>query len=64
MKFEPIGVDWACDCIGYACVEASGKNVANGVTVNMINVTKLGGGLGVTGAHIPNDPDKLQSHEQ
>jgi glutathione-independent formaldehyde dehydrogenase len=30
MKFEPIGVDRACDCIGYECMDVGGKNATNG----------------------------------
>ena len=56
MKLEPVGVDRACDCVGFECVDASGKNVPNEVLTNAINVVKPGGGIGVIGAYIPNDP--------
>jgi len=60
MKFEPIGMDRACDCIGYECMDVGGKNVTNGWLSIWSMLRSLGGGLVVAGAYIPNDPSKLQ----
>ena len=56
MQLEPLGVDRACDCVGFECVDASGKNVVNEVLTNAINVVGTGGGIGVIGVYIPGDP--------
>ncbi|CZS92769.1 hypothetical protein WAI453_006574 [Rhynchosporium graminicola] len=56
LKREPEGVDRACDCIGYECVDAKGKNVGNLVLTQAINVVRVGGGIGVIGVYLPQDP--------
>ncbi|KAG4440731.1 hypothetical protein IFR05_003775 [Cadophora sp. M221] len=56
LKREPKGVDRACDCIGYECVDAKGKNVGNIVLTQAINVVRAGGGIGVIGVYLPQDP--------
>ncbi|KAH9205911.1 hypothetical protein DL95DRAFT_375740 [Leptodontidium sp. 2 PMI_412] len=58
LKREPKGVDRACDCIGYECVDAKGKNVGNIVLTQAINVVRSGGGIGVIGVYLPQDPRK------
>lgn len=55
-KFEPRGVDRACDCVGFECIDAKGKNVVNEVLTNCINITKPFGGIGVIGVYSPQDP--------
>ncbi|KAH8784305.1 putative S-glutathione dehydrogenase [Hyaloscypha finlandica] len=55
MKHEPEGVDRACDCIGYECVNAKGVNEGNLVLTQAINVVRTGGGIGVIGVYIPED---------
>ena len=47
MKHEPEGVDRACDCIGFKCVDAKGVSVENLVLTQAINVVRTGGGIGV-----------------
>ncbi len=58
MKYEPRGFDRSCDCVGFECVDASGKNAVNEVLTNAINVTKSGADIGVIGAYLPSDPGK------
>jgi threonine dehydrogenase-like Zn-dependent dehydrogenase len=58
MKYEPEGVDRACDCIGYECVNAEGVNEGNLVLTQAINVVRAGGGIGVIGVYIPEDAGK------
>jgi threonine dehydrogenase-like Zn-dependent dehydrogenase len=62
MKHEPNGVDRACDCIGFECVNAKGVSVENTVITQAINVVRTGGGIGVIGVYIPSDPRKLFMH--
>ena len=59
MKHEPEGVDRACDCIGYECVDANGKNVGNLVLTQAINVVRTGGGVGAIGVYVPEDARML-----
>ncbi|KAK0101788.1 hypothetical protein ONS95_006938 [Cadophora gregata] len=61
LKHEPAGVDRACDCIGYECVDAKGKNVGNLVLTQAIQVTRVAGGIGVIGVYSPSDPRKYLS---
>ncbi|KAG4421294.1 hypothetical protein IFR04_005596 [Cadophora malorum] len=56
LKREPEGVDRTCDCIGYECVDAKGKNVGNLVLTQAVHVTRSGGGIGVIGVYLPQDP--------
>jgi threonine dehydrogenase-like Zn-dependent dehydrogenase len=58
MKHEPEGVDRACDCIGYECVNAEGINEGNLVLTQAIHVVRTGGGIGVIGIYIPEDAGK------
>ncbi|PMD58295.1 putative S-glutathione dehydrogenase, partial [Hyaloscypha bicolor E] len=60
MKYEPEGVDRACDCIGYECVNAEGVNEGNLVLTQAINVVRAGGGIGVIGVYIPEDAGIVQ----
>jgi threonine dehydrogenase-like Zn-dependent dehydrogenase len=55
MKHEPEGVDRACDCIGYECVNAEGVNEGNLVLTQAIHVVRTGGGIGVIGVYVPED---------
>ena len=55
LKYEPNGVDRSCDCVGFECVDANGKNVENLVLTQAVNVTRTGGGLGIIGVYIPAD---------
>ncbi|KAF8848185.1 GroES-like protein, partial [Acephala macrosclerotiorum] len=52
MALEPLGVDRACNLMGYECVNA-GVNVLSKVITNCINVTKPGGGIGIIGTYNP-----------
>lgn len=56
MKLEPNGVDRACDCVGYECVNAEGVNIGNTVLTQAINVARVGGGIGIIGVYSPEDP--------
>jgi threonine dehydrogenase-like Zn-dependent dehydrogenase len=56
MKSEQLRVDRACDCCGYECVDALGKNVVNTIISNAINVVRAAGGIGVIGDYSPDDP--------
>lgn len=51
MRLEPNGVDRSCDCVGFECVDATGKNVENLVINWAINVTRAFGGIGVIGVY-------------
>lgn len=55
MKLEPNGVDRACDCVGFECVDASGKNVENTVISQAIDILRTGGGLGLIGVYLTDD---------
>jgi threonine dehydrogenase-like Zn-dependent dehydrogenase len=55
LKFEPNGVDRSCDCVGFECIDASGKNVENIVITQAIEVTRPYGGIGLIGVYILND---------
>jgi threonine dehydrogenase-like Zn-dependent dehydrogenase len=55
MKHEPEGVDRACDCIEFECVDAKGVSVENLVLTQAINVVRTGGGIGVIVVYIPMD---------
>lgn len=59
LKLEPNGVDRSCDCVGYESVNAEGMNVGNLVYSQAINVTRAGGGIGLIGGFLPDDPGKL-----
>lgn len=59
MKHEPNGVDRACDCVGYEAVNAKGVNVGNIVLTQAIKVVRTGGGIGVIGVYLPDDPRKF-----
>ncbi|TAQ86646.1 hypothetical protein B7494_g5019 [Chlorociboria aeruginascens] len=56
-KLEPNGVDRACDCVGYECVNEKGVNDISTVLTWGIQVLRSGGGFGVIGVYIPNDPN-------
>ncbi|CZR60736.1 related to formaldehyde dehydrogenase [Phialocephala subalpina] len=55
MKLEPNGVDRACDCVGFECVDATGKNVEHLVVNWAVNVTRVGGGIGLIGVYLLGD---------
>jgi len=55
LKLEPAGVDRACDCVGFECVNANGKNVENLVLTWAVKVTGIRGGIGVIGVYVPKD---------
>ena len=59
MELEPRGVDRACDCVGFECVNADGKNVVNEVLVNAINVARPGGGIGQIGVYVTSDAGRF-----
>ena len=58
LKKEPAGVDRSCDCIGFECVDANGKNVGNLVLTWAVKVTRANGGIGVIGAYTTKDIGK------
>ena len=55
---EPNGVDRACDCVGFECVNADGKNVENLVITWAVQVTRAGGGIGLIGVYTAKDIGK------
>jgi threonine dehydrogenase-like Zn-dependent dehydrogenase len=59
LKLEPNGVDRSCDCVGWECVNAEGVEVGNLVYTQAVNVTRVGGGIGLIGGFLPDDPGKL-----
>jgi threonine dehydrogenase-like Zn-dependent dehydrogenase len=58
LKFEPNGVDRACDCVGFEAVDSNGKNVENIIITQAINVTRPSGGIGFIGAYFQVDNSK------
>ncbi|RFU34661.1 hypothetical protein B7463_g1593, partial [Scytalidium lignicola] len=54
-KLEPDGVDRTCDCCGFECIDAEGENVENIIISQAVQVTKSGGGIGLTGVYPPHD---------
>lgn len=62
LKFEPNGVDRSCDCVGFECVNADGKNIENLVLTQAVNITRTGGGLGIIGVYTPKDSSKHTIH--
>lgn len=58
LKFEPNGVDRACDCVGFEAVDSNGKNVENIIITQAINVTRPSGGIGFIGAYFKVDNSK------
>jgi len=58
LKFEPNGVDRACDCVGFEAVDNNGKNVENIIITQAINVTRPSGGIGFIGAYFKVDNSK------
>jgi threonine dehydrogenase-like Zn-dependent dehydrogenase len=61
LKLEPQGVNRSCDCVGFECVNAEGENVGNLVYSQAITVTRVGGGIGLIGGYLPDDPGNLSS---
>jgi threonine dehydrogenase-like Zn-dependent dehydrogenase len=58
LKLEPNGVDRACDCVGFECVDGNGKNVENLIITQAIDVTRPLGGIGFIGVYITEDQSK------
>ncbi|KAL2853467.1 hypothetical protein BJY01DRAFT_244085 [Aspergillus pseudoustus] len=46
---QPNGVIRSVDCVGYEAVNASGQGDLGIVMQNMVNVTAVGGGIGIVG---------------
>ncbi|KAF4634040.1 hypothetical protein G7Y89_g4075 [Cudoniella acicularis] len=55
LKLEPNGVDRSCDCIGSKCVDEYGNNIENLILTQAVNVTRVGGGIGVIGVYLTHD---------
>lgn len=55
LKHEPEGVDRSCECVGYECVDAKGKNVENLTIKWAVAVTRPYGGIGLIGVYAPAD---------
>ncbi|KAH8804410.1 putative S-glutathione dehydrogenase [Xylogone sp. PMI_703] len=51
LALEPNGVDRTCDCVGFECVNSEGKNIENLIITQAINVTRVGGGIGLIGPY-------------
>lgn len=49
LSLDPHRVDRSCDCAGFESVNAEGKNVGNPVYTQAINITRVGGGIGLVG---------------
>ncbi|CAG8960305.1 hypothetical protein HYFRA_00012379 [Hymenoscyphus fraxineus] len=64
MSLEPNGVDRACDCVGYECVDAYGQNVRNLVLSQAVRVTRINGGIGLIGVQSPKDLGKGTDDEK
>jgi threonine dehydrogenase-like Zn-dependent dehydrogenase len=58
MKLEPNGVDRSCDCVGFECVDATGRNVEHLVVNWAVNVTSPYGGIGLIGVYFVGDLSK------
>jgi threonine dehydrogenase-like Zn-dependent dehydrogenase len=56
LKFEKLGVNRSCDCVGYECLNAELKPQQNAVINDMVNVTIPGGGIGQIGAYLAQSP--------
>lgn len=55
LKLEPNGVDRSCDCCGCECVDEYGNNIENLILNQAVNVTRVGGGIGVIGVYLTHD---------
>ncbi|CAG8950441.1 hypothetical protein HYFRA_00006937 [Hymenoscyphus fraxineus] len=55
MKLEPNGVDRSLDCVGFECVDSTGRNVENLVLTQAVNVTRVDGGIGLVGVWTTED---------
>lgn len=55
LKLEPNGVDRSCDCVGFECVDETGRNVENLVLTQAVNVTRADGGVGLIGVYTTKD---------
>jgi threonine dehydrogenase-like Zn-dependent dehydrogenase len=60
LKLEPNGVDRSCDCSGWESVNAKGENIGNIVLIQAVAVTRIGGGIGLIGGFVPEEPGKTQ----
>ena len=52
LKFEKLGVDRSCDCVGYECLNAELKPQQNYVINDLVSVTIAGGGIGQIGVYL------------
>ncbi|PMD44682.1 hypothetical protein L207DRAFT_579615 [Hyaloscypha variabilis F] len=55
LKFEPNGVDIACDCVGFEAVDSSGKNIENLIITQALNVTRPSGSIWFIGVYVQED---------
>jgi len=51
-----LGADCGCECIGYQCHNAKGKEVPNLVMNALVDAVRATGSIGVIGVFIPQDP--------
>jgi threonine dehydrogenase-like Zn-dependent dehydrogenase len=56
LKFEKLGVNRSCDCVGEECVNADLKPQQNAVINDIVNVTIPGGGIGQIGVYFAQTP--------
>jgi len=56
-------VDRACDCCGFECIDAEGNNVENIIITQAIAVTRVGGGIAITGFYNSNDAGAATKQE-
>ncbi|RYO99496.1 hypothetical protein DL764_006803 [Monosporascus ibericus] len=52
LELEPEGVQRACDCVGYECVNADLKLQPDYVISEAVKVAAVGGGIGVVGVYL------------
>ena len=51
-----LGADCGCECVGFQCFNAAGKEVPNMVMNALVDAVKATGYIGVIGVFIPTDP--------
>ena len=51
-----LGADCGCECVGYQCFNAAGKEIPNMVMNALVDAVKATGTIGVVGVFIPTDP--------
>lgn len=52
LELEPEGVQRACDCVGYECVNADLEAQENYIISEAVKMTATGGGIGLVGVYI------------